>query len=132
MKRAFKSISILLLTVVYMTASAGFSVHSHYCCGKKVSTGFWEKKIKCGCSKTGKTNRCCRDEVTKFKIQDNHKNATALIAHKSVSVIFVHPFLKTFQLALSINPVVENTFRHTIPPPLSHVALFLQHRTILI
>ncbi len=132
MKRVFKSIVILLLAVVYIAASMGFSVHSHYCCGKKVSTTFWEKKNKCACGKTGKPKRCCRDEVTTFKIQDNHKNTTASFAHKSVPEIFSHTFLRAFQSVVSTEPVFENTYHNTIPPLIGDVPLFLRHRLLLI
>lgn len=132
MKRALKSMLILLLTVVYMTASMGFSVHSHYCCGKKVSANFWEKKIKCGCYKTSKAKDCCRDEVTAFKIKDNYKNATAQIVPKAVSEIFLHAFLRIFQPTLPNQLQVGAVFHTVIPPLLSNVPLFLQYRLLLI
>lgn len=133
MKRTFKTIILIILTAVYIISAMGFSVQTHYCCGKKVSTSFWGKKNKCKCASSGKKmNGCCRDEVSFFKLKDEYRNSSPQITSKPFSEIFAIAFLKVFRISSLPQLPKKNISLYSLPPLIIQVPLFLRHRLLLI
>jgi hypothetical protein len=127
-----RSITILL-AFLYITLTGGFSVNVHYCMGKLASVDFKSHADdacnKCG--KSGKKNKCCRDEARFCKV-DISSHVVAKVHQTS------EPAVKDLSLPVVILPVPELTvplftaYYHHGPPDDEPIPLYIQHCTYLI
>ena len=89
-----KKIFLGILTMMYMTVSAGIGVDVHYCMGKKVGFELYGpspdgKCGKCGMKDKDKKAGCCQDQHKFYKLSDSHKNVTnnLSLAGAGISVV---------------------------------------------
>ena len=83
-----KKFLVLILSVIYMTASSGVVLNVHYCMGKMALAGvdnFKGNICKCGMKTSPKS--CCHNEVKVVKMTNLHKQAFA------DCYFFIHPAL---------------------------------------
>jgi hypothetical protein len=70
-----KKVFVFILAFVYITTSAGFTLHMHYCMGKIANWGLGHNHSKT-CSKCGmdeKSTGCCKNEYKFFKNNPDQK-----------------------------------------------------------
>ena len=77
----FKKLILSIVAVFYLAATSGMVINVHYCMGKVSSITFNEEADhndgacgKCGMAKT--ENHCCKDEISKGKMNDSHQTST--------------------------------------------------------
>jgi hypothetical protein len=110
-------IKIFSILIVYLTASIGLPVVSHYCSGKLVSTELLGHNKGCGmtCGKSQKP--CCKDEKHLSKLDTKHIGNQAKITVKAFDFIFI-PFVNhTFEYTKISTIFSFNSLRQYIPPP---------------
>ena len=74
-----KRVVALSLLCVYMVASLGVTVQSHYCMGRLVGSSFQAQKPPLKCPRCGtkkKGGGCCEDKTQTLKIQSDQQTAT--------------------------------------------------------
>ena len=108
-----KKITVVILLLCYLAASAGVIVNFHFCMDKLASAKLYEKKAnkcgKCGMH-TGSSNGCCRDEVKIIKMEDDQNvtlgfsyslPALETLGHKNSNFInasfFIVPLIRRYQ-----------------------------------
>ncbi len=73
-----KKLVVIILAFLHLSASAGVSLHMHYCMGKLADWDLSKKESRicgnCGMEKSGK-NDCCKDEYKFVKNSDDQKAA---------------------------------------------------------
>lgn len=71
-----KKFLLAILSIFYLTASIGATIHTHYCMDKLVSRGLRTDANK-PCSKCGMSKEdskgCCKDEQKQVKLQTDQK-----------------------------------------------------------
>jgi len=76
-----KKIVVILLLLIYGSATMGATIHMHYCMNELVGWSLWhgEKDNECGkCGMKEKKGGCCKDEHKQVKLKTEHqKSATA-------------------------------------------------------
>jgi hypothetical protein len=77
----FRKLILSVITVFYLAATSGMVINVHYCMGKVSSVSFNAEEDhndgacdKCGMVKT--ENHCCKDEISKGKMNDSHQTST--------------------------------------------------------
>jgi len=71
-----KRVALILLSVLYLGLSSGFTMHFHYCMGQLVKWGVAEQKQeRCGyCGKTKQAKKsCCKDDYKQVKVDQSQK-----------------------------------------------------------
>jgi hypothetical protein len=86
----FRKIILSMIAVFYLAATSGMVINVHYCMGKVSSITFNDEADhndgtcdKCGMVKT--ENHCCKDEITKGKVNDSHQTSTVAFELASAS-----------------------------------------------
>jgi hypothetical protein len=79
-----KKFVVLILALVYLSASVGATVHFHFCMNEYVGWSLsQDKDDKCGKCGMGEKDKdgCCKDEHKHFKLKTDHQktNATGFI-----------------------------------------------------
>ncbi len=73
-----KKVAVILLFLIYGSASVGATVHLHYCmnefAGWSLASHEGEKCGKCGMKGSTKDG-CCKDEQKHFKLSTDHQKA---------------------------------------------------------
>ena len=73
-----KKLIVIILAFLHLSASAGVSMHMHYCMGKLADWDLSQKESRvcgtCGMEKSGK-NDCCKDEYKFVKNTNDQKAA---------------------------------------------------------
>ena len=118
-----KKLLVIILALVHLSASAGVTMHMHYCMGKAAGWGFTSKKDKtcdkCGMAKTNQKGKgCCKDEQ-KFVKNTIDQKADAV----PVSV-FQTP-------VINLSSVTEENPTSNAPPNRG-LAVYLRNRVIRI
>jgi hypothetical protein len=95
-----RSFILTITAFIYLSASAGATIHLHYCMGKLVSWGLVDQKGdkcgKCGMEKNNKAdNSCCKDEHKKIQL-DNDQKIVAL-SYSSLQPPVVSPLAGIFE-----------------------------------
>lgn len=125
MKKAIAAISLL----VYLTATCGIVINSHYCMKKLVSVHLFETKAKvCGlCGMDMHDNSgCCRDEVKVARlIQDQVKIPVTMYELPSVETLA--PVVSDFLVASLYYVSEDRHFHNHSPPLLSQQDTYLQN-----
>lgn len=126
-----KKFLLAILALVYISTSAGATVHMHYCMGKLADWGVGQINSntcgKCGMEKSiGKDNGCCRDELKFIKNSTDQKAAETafntlqlIIAVIPVSFIEISPV--GFPFAAEENPISH------APPRSNGVAVYVRN-----
>jgi hypothetical protein len=73
-----KKFFVAILAILYLSTSIGTTIHLHYCMGKLVEWGLWDKNgsicSNCGMEREpGSNNKCCKDESKRIKIDNEQK-----------------------------------------------------------
>lgn len=128
-----KKIVVILLLLIYGTATMGTTIHMHYCMNELVGWSLWhgEKDNKCGkCGMEEKKGGCCKDEHKQIKLKTEHqKSATA----QYIQFLDVPALLTTFAdlsfkgTSISLDFPVSNA-----PPKIPRKRLYILHCVFLI
>lgn len=131
-----KKIVVVILAFVHLSASAGVTMHMHYCMGKLADWGFSSKESricgKCGMEKsTKKNNGCCKDEH-KF-IKNNTDQKAAESAYQLMQVTAITLPASVFEIpAMDLPSVTEaNPISHA-PPRTGGIAVYIRNCIFLI
>lgn len=90
MKKTLTSITL----ICYLAVSSGVIVNFHYCMGRLDSVKFFAAESEfCGnCGmRTSKSHKCCGDEITIIKLQDDQQTAQAIHSLKAPATEIVIP-----------------------------------------
>src|SRR5258708_39522872 len=116
-----KKFFVFILSLVYLTASTGATVHMHYCMGKLVEWGLQQDpKKKDKCSKCGMKNLankkgCCKDEQKHIQIEKDQKgSAFRCNFNKQFNVPASYSITENI-CAYNISLVLEFTTTHAPP-----------------
>jgi len=127
-----RSLSFILLALVYLVLSAGLVIDTHYCMNKVSGVGFYTSgsNIKSCCAKKPPCRRCCRDEYKIIKIQTVH--AASAIAHGAAAKeIAVFQGIVRFEPFIP-GPTSQGVDASAHPPPLPDNHSYIYHCSFLI
>ena len=128
-----KKIVVILLLLIYGSATMGATIHMHYCMNEFVGWSLWhgEKEKECGkCGMKEKKGGCCKDEHKQVKLKTEHqKSATA-------------QYIQFLDVPALITPVADFSFKVTptslafpvsnAPPKIPREPLYILHCVFLI
>ena len=128
-----KKIVVILLLLIYGSATMGATIHMHYCMNEFVGWSLWhgEKEKECGkCGMKEKKGGCCKDEHKQVKLKTEHqKSATA-------------QYIQFLDVPALITPVADFSFKITptslafpvsnAPPKIPRERLYILHCVFLI
>jgi hypothetical protein len=131
-----KNFAIVILAFLYLSTSAGATIHLHYCMGKLVNWGLWhsdsKKCSKCGMNKSHKTqkNGCCKDEHKQIKNDKDQKAAetTVYLIHAASVAVLIYQYEIS---SVNISSITENNPLSNAPPR-SPVAIYIRNCIFLI
>lgn len=131
-----KRFAAAILAVLYISTSAGATVHMHYCMGKLAEWSLRQKESKT-CGNCGmKTNEakekgCCKDEH-KFLKTDTDQKATdaGLQLLQLVATDLPTAFIES--PAFKFTSISEDNPLSNAPPRSNGVAVYIRNRTFLI
>ena len=131
-----KKFIVIIVAFLHLSASAGVTMHMHYCMGKLADWGLYNKESnicgKCGMEKSEKKNNgCCKIEHKFFK--DNTDQKAAESAYQLMQVVAVAVPTSFFEIPIVDFPAVteENTINHG-PPRSCGVAVYIRNCVFLI
>ena len=129
-----KKIFSVILSLVILFTSMGFTLSSHYCGGKKVKTvlsvvnadvscGMEEKKGDCT---TGEqmNSACCQDEFQKIQMdEESIQPLTGVNFSADFLIVFVGLYIDVFE-----NTITEKDFfnDHSPPPLVKNIPVLVQ------
>lgn len=129
-----KKTAVIILLLIYGSATIGATVHLHYCMNKfagwSLGHGKDEKCGKCGMEEKDKGS-CCKDEHKHFKLKTDHQKSSAaqLISLNADPALFVP--VVDFDIP-ACPTIIENfPFSHA-PPGIGGAKLHLLHCLFLI
>ncbi len=131
-----KRFAAVILAVLYISTSAGATVHMHYCMGKLAEWGLGHKESKT-CGSCGmKTNEakekgCCKDEYKFVKNSTDQKAAEASLQFLQVLCADL-PAVFIENTSFSFASISEDYPVSNAPPRGNGVAVYILHRTFLI
>jgi hypothetical protein len=128
-----KKIVVILLLLIYGSATMGATIHMHYCMNEFVGWSLWhgEKEKECGkCGMKEKKGGCCKDEHKQVQLKTEHqKSATA-------------QYIQFLDVPALITPVADFSFKVTptslafpvsnAPPKIPRERLYILHCVFLI
>lgn len=123
-----KKFLVIILSLLYITASSGATMHLHYCMGKlidwKLSKNTKGKCPKCGMAKVPHKG-CCKDEHKQFKVDDQKPvdNSLSLVHLTSVAVIPTFFDLNS----VYVSSITEEHPLANAPPRTQGVPLFIRN-----
>lgn len=123
-----KKFLVAILAFLYISTSAGATLHMHYCMGKLADSGFTFNNAKtcsnCGMAETG--DGCCRHEA-KF-VKNNTDQKTNNVGFQFAQLIYTVPHA-FFEVVLSNNfPDVTAASPINYPPPRnSGIAFYIRN-----
>ena len=120
-----KKIFSVILSLVILFTSMGFTLSSHKCGGKRVKTvlNIGNADVSCGMETTKKgcsddkqmNSNCCQDEFQKIQLNDNF---TKTVSFEKLSPNFTVVFVSIlFDLLPTVN-TQSFFFKNYLPPPL--------------
>lgn len=134
-----KRLLVLMIALVYLAVSSGFTVHMHYCMGHFVKATLVEDEqdehecSHCGMTKKKGGNGCCKDEHKIVKNDTDHslvkelKAPAAPVAYPPPAIAFQYP-VNTATLPAAIVP----SFNAHAPPDPYDCPLYLKIRNLRI
>jgi hypothetical protein len=128
-----KKTVVILLMLIYGSATMGATVHLHYCMDELVGWSLWHSENEeCGrCGMKEDKTGCCKDEHKHFKLKADHqKAATAAFITNIVAPAVITPTTDfDFQPFL---PVTESYSPCHAPPDIGLTKLHVLHCVFLI
>jgi hypothetical protein len=131
-----KKILVSILAIVYLAATAGATVHMHYCMGDLAGWSLINSNknhcIYCGMEKkaTGK-NGCCKDEHKQFQLkQDQDAAAINILVAPAMTILPSPVYLPS--APAEICSVSEERPLTNSPPRSSSIAVYLINRSFRI
>ncbi len=126
-----KAISILL-GIVFLFSSSGFSINTHYCNGKirSINIAFSDNHKSC-CGKKKMAKDCCKNKTEIVKINDNYIPEQIIVTPLTDFAYFALAFTQTFNLSITENVTVLTNLYYLYPPD-KPVSLSILYRSILI
>jgi hypothetical protein len=130
-----KRIVVFILLVTYTFSSIGATIHLHFCMNKFVGTNLFhndnEACGKCGMKEDATKKGCCKDEVQKIKITDEHqKSISEFGSFISFVIILIENYFTEFTLNKFETTVSSTTFHP--PPNIQYQNLQILYSTFLI
>lgn len=128
-----KKIAVILLLLIYGSATMGATIHMHYCMNEFVGWSLWHGKKNNECGKCGmkeKKGGCCKDEHKQVKLKAEHqKNVTAQYIQFSDVGALISPIIDyNFKgMSISLGFPVSNG-----PPIIPKERLYIFHCVFLI
>jgi len=128
-----KKIVVILLLLIYGSATMGATIHMHYCMNELVGWSLWhgERDKECGkCGMKEKKGGCCKDEHKQVKLKTEHQ--------KSVTAQYVQfldvPALTTpvADFSFEIKPASLAFPVSNAPPKIPRERLYILHCVFLI
>ena len=115
----------VILSLVILFTSMGFTLSSHHCGGKRVKTvlnlGITDvscgmENSKKGCSDSTKMNsNCCQDEFQKIQLNNDY---TQVVSYEKISLDFTIVFVSILFDLLPNTATETYFFKNYAPPPL--------------
>ena len=128
-----KKTVVILLMLIYGSATMGATVHLHYCMNELVGWSLWHsEKEECGrCGMKEDKTGCCKDEHKHFKLKgDPQKAAAAALINFNLAPAIINPILDfNFQEFVKIT---ESYFPCHAPPDIGKLSLYVLNCTFLI
>jgi hypothetical protein len=129
-----KKTVVILLLLIYGSATTGATVHLHYCMDEFVGWSLFHGKDDiCGkCGMEEKDNEgCCKDEHKQFKLKTDHQKAavTQLIHFVTAPALFEPVIDFSFHTIICIN---ESYPTCHAPPDIGNGKLHILHCVFLI
>lgn len=119
-----KKLFVILLLMVYGTASFGATVHFHYCCGKLKSVDFTPPKEKdCGMGKINMgSKKCCDNKQVELKLKSEQD--ASKVYQSSFHVDAVQPIHQAYYVSTPFEnkKLLPEVFA---PPPTTSNPLFI-------
>jgi hypothetical protein len=130
-----KKILIAILTLLYIVASLGFTLHKQYCTGslsdRDLSNCISKICDKCGSEHFNqKDKNCCRNKNT-FVKNDNDQNIPEEVFQLSPLTSAALPAFTEISFNKLASVAEANTFGHA-PPPDSGIAIYIRDRVFRI
>ena len=131
-----KKVLVFILALVYLAASAGATVHMHYCMGDLAGWSFTDKgNDHCGvCGmKKSTTNKkgCCNDEHRQFKLQQDQNAAALHFIINPVTAVISSPVYLPANTG-NFTSIAEERPLTNSPPPCSSIPVYLSNRNFRI
>jgi hypothetical protein len=106
-----KRIASIIVLLVYVTVTAGFTVDTHFCGSQIAGVSFTSVKKTCGMAMN-----CCHDKHLDVKIADKHQTVSNDVNLQPASVaLLILPFSP---LQIRQEPVVQTQLKVYHSPPL--------------
>ena len=124
-----KKITVVILLLCYLAASAGVIVNFHFCMDKLASARLYEKMAK-KCGKCGMhietPNGCCRDEVKIIKMDEDQK-VTVSFSYSLPALEALGHESSEFIIASFYNVPLIRRYQTHAPPLISAQDTYLQN-----
>jgi hypothetical protein len=127
-----KKIFIILIFLIYGSATMGATIHLHYCMDKYVGGSLWhgEDDNKCGkCGMKEKKDSCCKDEHKQVKLTTDHQKTTIQFIELPEAPAFVTSLI---DIVVSIPSVAVNHPATNSPPKTLRGPLYILNCVFLI
>ena len=129
-----KKAVVILLILIYSSATMGATVHLHYCMNEIVGRSFLHnddgKCGKCGMEEQDKEG-CCKDEKKQFKLKTDHPN----VSSTSFLTMASDPAVVTDFPNFNFKPLLITTEKYSTchaPPGIGNIRLHILHCVFLI
>lgn len=124
-----KKFIAIILAVLYMGSSTGATIHLHYCMGKLVEQGLWQKEDGCTRCDSEKESSacaddCCKDELKTIKLEKDHKVAEMALQWMQHSSPAIPVSFPAFESAALQSATLEHPVSHA-PPRTGKVSTYL-------
>ncbi|MEO0038276.1 MAG: hypothetical protein RIQ59_1487 [Bacteroidota bacterium] len=126
----FKTFVLVCFTLVYSVTICGFSITSHYCCGKLKSISLFTPKSCCKSEK--QSNGCCHNKTTFFKLKETQIQSPE--AHDFQQVIAIIEPINSFLFQTNTSFTFKKVLSKIYDPPPLHIktSVFIKNRTLII
>ena len=129
-----KKIAVILLLIIYGSATIGATAHLHYCMDEFVGWSLFHEKDnkcgKCGMKEKGKDG-CCKDEHKNLKLKTDHHKAYAFQFINLVTTPGLIESVIDFRLHSKLN-IDESNPTCNAPPSIGNKRLHLLHCVFVI
>lgn len=123
-----KKLVVIILAFLHLSASAGVSMHMHYCMGKLADWDLSQKKSRvcgtCGMEKSGK-NDCCKDEYKFVKNTNDQKAAESVFQLMQLADIALPALV--YEIPDFDLPSVTEAYPISHAPPDSQPAVYIRN-----
>lgn len=125
---------VILLLLIYGSATMGATIHLHYCMNKFAGWSLWHDEKDNECDKCGmeeNKNSCCKDEHKQVKLKAEHQKTVAAQYIQYIAAPALITPAPDFNFRP--NPVISHAFPlSNAPPEISKERLFILHCVFLI